>query len=207
MCELRHGHEKQTRNGFILEKGFVAFGFISGFYHQLFEVTQHFSLLHKDIYMPFLFTRFHTHVDWFHWIYDRLHGRHRTAKSGATIFQVKLSSSLALSGSGPHETHSRLEWSTSYSKQADLTSSLQGPVKKPWSLHWFWWLRHRKSLPWGGFTSLSPSALSLSRTLSRSLSARRRKIPGVGAQCLALTFLAKHAGSKSLFDLMLLSAK
>lgn len=36
-----------------------------------------------------------------------------------------------------------------------------------------------------------------------SLPARGKKIPEAGAQCLALTFLAKAAGSKSVFDLML----
>ena len=35
-------------------------------------------------------------------MYDRLHGRHCTAKPGATILQVKLSSSLALSLSLAH---------------------------------------------------------------------------------------------------------
>lgn len=40
-----------------------------------------------------------------------------------------------------------------------------------------------------------------------SLSAKGKKIPEAGAQCLALTFLAKAAGSESVFDLILLPAK
>lgn len=40
-----------------------------------------------------------------------------------------------------------------------------------------------------------------------SLSAKGKKIPESGAQCLALTFLAKAAGSESVFDLILLPAK
>ena len=55
-----------------------------------------------------------------------------------------------------------------------------------------------RGLPQGGLTLPGLSAV---------LTARGKKIPGAGAQCLALTFLAKSAGSKSVFDLVLLLAK
>lgn len=42
---------------------------------------------------------------------------------------------------------------------------------------------------------------------SQLLPARGKKIPEAGAQCLARTFLAKDAGSESVFDLVLLQAK
>lgn len=53
---------------------------------------------------------------------------------------------------------------------------------------------------WLGFSLRVNVALCL-------LVLRGKNIPGAGAQCLVLTFLAKAAGSKCVFDLPFLSAK